>query len=81
MRHCLLYVKRRHGAHEWQRVQINAGECPRISPAFLAEERENVGEWWYQQEYFCAFLDAESAAFSTIDIESAFGERIETWKL
>ncbi len=29
--------------------------CPRISEEFLAEEKRNMGEWWYAQEYGCVF--------------------------
>ncbi len=65
---------------DWERYTITAEQCPRISPAFLAEEKRALGEWWYKQEYFCEFLDAETQAFSRDMIEKAFGE-VETWKL
>lgn len=71
-----------HGSHDWKRVQITAEQCPRIPPAFLAEEREQIGAWWFQQEYECEFLDAETQAFSTADIErSQTREGVETWQL
>jgi hypothetical protein len=71
-----------HGSHDWKRVQITAEQCPRIPPAFLAEEREQIGAWWFQQEYECMFLDAESQAFSTVDIERAqVSEGVELWAL
>jgi hypothetical protein len=70
-----------HGTQALQRVKITAEQCPRITPAFLQEERETLGEWWYAQEYGCEFMDAESAAFSTADIESVFSEEVTTWKL
>ncbi len=56
-------------------------ECPRISPDFLAEERRNVGEWWFTQEYLCEFLDAQSQAFRREDIEEMFSEEVEGWAL
>lgn len=64
----------------WERYIITAEQCPRISPEFLAEERRTLGEWWFQQEYECRFLDAQTQAFSRDMIESAFGE-VEIWKL
>ncbi len=67
--------------HAWERYEVPATKCPRISAAFLAEERENLGEWWYRQEYFCEFLDAESAAFRKQDIDAAFKEEVEAWAL
>ena len=33
-----------HGGDRWQRIAVPATECPRISPAFLAEEREVLGD-------------------------------------
>lgn len=70
-----------HGSHDWKRVQITAAECPRISPQFLAEERDQLGSWWFEQEYECQFMDAETSAFTSDDIARAFSERIQTWKL
>ena len=61
----------------WERYRITAEECPRISPDFLAEERRNVGEWWFTQEYLCEFLDAQSQAFRREDIEEMFSEEVE----
>ncbi|MGI8404627.1 MAG: phage terminase large subunit [Thermomicrobiales bacterium] len=66
---------------DWERVEVPATMCPRISPAFLAEERRNMGQWWFDQEFLCQFLDAESAAFRSEDIEAAFDKGMETWAL
>ncbi|WP_322508019.1 terminase large subunit domain-containing protein [Anaerolinea sp.] len=62
----------------WERYTITAAQCPRISSEFLAEEKRALGEWWFRQEYFCEFLDAQTQAFSRDLIERAFGE-VETW--
>jgi hypothetical protein len=70
-----------HGGTDWERVKVTAEQCPRISPAFLAEERRTLGEWWFEQEYGCEFLDAQSAAFRREDIERAFSVEVETWQL
>lgn len=56
----------------WQRVEVPATLVPRISPAFLEEERRSMGAWWYEQEYMCEFLDAQDAVFRLADIEAAF---------
>jgi len=64
----------------WERYTITAEQCPRISPAFLAEERRTLGERWYRQEHQCEFLDAETQAFSRELVEAAFSE-VETWTL
>jgi hypothetical protein len=65
----------------WERIEVPATACPRISPAFLAEEERTMGRWWYEQEYLCQFKDAQSSAFSRADIDRAFGKEIETWDL
>lgn len=55
----------------WERIKITADQCPRILPAFLAEEREALGPLRYEQEYECVFHDADTSAFSTELIEAA----------
>src|SRR5260370_731767 len=45
---------------KWEYYEINAEQCPRITPEFLEEEKENMGDWWFQQEYMCKFLDSQS---------------------
>ncbi len=42
----------------WTVVRAPAAECPRISPEFLAAERQLHGEALYAQEYECAFIAA-----------------------
>lgn len=41
------------GDEPWERYEVPAEECPRISDDFLAEERRVMGEWWFSQEYLC----------------------------
>lgn len=65
----------------WERYEVPAEQCPRISAAFLAEEKRTIGEWWYRQEYNCEFLDAQSQAFTRDEIDRAFKEEVETWAL
>jgi hypothetical protein len=55
-------------ARRWQRVKVTAPEVSRISPAFLAEEREALGDRWYRQEYECSFEDIVDACFRAEDI-------------
>jgi hypothetical protein len=53
-----------HGPGAWERVRATADQCPRISPVFLAEERQALGPRWYRQEYECSFEDTVDAVFS-----------------
>lgn len=66
---------------DWDRYEVPATMCPRIPAAFLEEERRNVGEWWFSQEYMCQFLDAQTQAFRRADIDRAFSEEVEQWDL
>ena len=43
------------GDNEWEKVQVTAEECPRISAEFLEEEKKAMGPRWYAQEYLCSF--------------------------
>lgn len=57
----------------WERIEIPATDCPRISKEFLEEERERLGEQVFAQEYECRFVDASGAAFTGDDISAMFG--------
>src|SRR5262245_63673331 len=37
---------------DWLRIEVPADQVPRISPAFLEQERRALGESWFRQEYF-----------------------------
>jgi len=65
------------GPNAWERVRITARECPRISPAFLEEERNSLGDWWYRQEYECDFADTTDQYFRTEDILRAFSDDVQ----
>jgi len=69
------------GVEPWERYEVPAPLCPRISEEFLAEERRNMGEWWFAQEYMCQFSDTETQAFRREDVERAFREDIDVWDL
>jgi hypothetical protein len=59
------------GSGRWERVKVTANDCPRITPEFLAEERQEQGDRWFMQEYYCSFEDAEDAVFAQEDIDFA----------
>ncbi|MEO8391494.1 MAG: terminase family protein [Chloroflexota bacterium] len=65
----------------WHRMEADATQCPRISAAFLAQERRTMGEYFYSQEYLCQFNDAQTSAFSYEDVQAALGEQVQTWTL
>ncbi len=65
----------------WDRYEVPASDCPRISKDFLEEEQRTMGEWWFGQEYDCQFLEAETQPFGREDVERAFKEEVEAWSL
>jgi hypothetical protein len=65
---------------EWFYREVHAESCPRISREFLAEQRRKTGEFFYQQEWECAFNDSATGAFRAADIDAALQE-YETWNL
>ena len=69
------------GEEPWERYEVPATSCPRISAEFLEEEKRSMGQWWYDQEYACVFLDAETQAFRREDVEAAFTEDVQAWNL
>ncbi|MFL5282503.1 MAG: terminase large subunit domain-containing protein [Rhodopila sp.] len=60
------------GSDAWVRESITAYDCPRISQQFLEQERRDIGEWWFQQEYMCKFVDSDTQLFSSDSIGRAF---------
>jgi hypothetical protein len=65
----------------WQRFEVPATMCPRISPTFLDEEQRTLGAFWFDAEYMCRFLDSESQAFRREDVDRAFDSEVEAWSL
>lgn len=66
----------------WEKFEVPATKCPRISPEFLAEERRSMPEWRFNQEYLCSFEDSQTSAFSFDDVMAAVsGEEVQTWEL
>lgn len=64
-----------HGPADWLRVKVTATDCPRITPAFLAEERAALGDWWYRQEYGCEFVETVDSLFSYDQVMGIFTDR------
>jgi hypothetical protein len=69
------------GTGPWERYRVSAEQCPRITQEFLKEERREIGDRWFAQEYGCEFMDMAGAVFSGADIDALLtepcGEMIE----
>jgi len=64
-------------ARVWERVKVTASQCPRIDPAFLAEELQAIGPRWFRQEYECSFEDCVGAYFRQEDIDAALANDLK----
>ena len=62
---------------DWERVQVTADQCPRISAAHLAAERVRLGDALYSQEYFGAFVSAPGSVFDAEVLAHMFGDHTE----
>lgn len=60
----------------WERYEITAHDCPRISAAFLEEERLALGPWHFAQEYMCEFRESEDSVFASATIENAITSEV-----
>jgi hypothetical protein len=72
-----------HGAEDWQRMMVRSDEVGRIRPADLEVFRATMPEQFFQQEFFCEWLDTEGSLFSYGDIQAALeaGESIEALEM
>jgi hypothetical protein len=59
------------GGHGWERYEVPASQCPRISEEFLEEERRVLPSWVYRQEYECSFEETEDQVFTMEMVERA----------
>ena len=76
--------KRGHFYHEWaeggpgwERIEVKAGDCPRIDKAFLEDEIRALGPRWYRQEYECSFEDLEDSVFDYDTVNAAMDEDVK----
>jgi hypothetical protein len=60
----------------WERYEVKAEDCPRISEEFLEEERASLPRRVYRQEYECSFEDTDDAVFSYEDVAGAMSSEV-----
>lgn len=65
------------GGTDWQQFEVTAPDCPRITKAFLDEERRTNPDAWVQQEYFCTFLDTLSNVFTYEQVMGALSNDVQ----
>jgi hypothetical protein len=57
-------------------VKVTADECPRISKAFLDEERRSLPPLWFQAEYMCEFVDTIDQVFASAFVHAAISAEV-----
>jgi hypothetical protein len=62
---------------DWEKMEVTALQCGRLSPEFLAEEQRELGPEKYRQEYMLEFLDDQEAVFAVGIIEAAFSSEVQ----
>ncbi len=56
------------GGDRWFRVSVPATENPRISAEFLENERQDMSDAWFRQEYLCEFVETSERYIGEEDI-------------
>jgi hypothetical protein len=65
------------GGLQWERYEVPASQCPRISEEFLEEERASLPPFIFRQEYECSFEETEDQVFTTDLIDRAVTEEVK----
>jgi len=61
---------------KWERVEVTGRDCPRMTEEFLKQERQEMSDFEFRQEYLVEFQDTENQLFRTEDIEAALSEDV-----
>jgi hypothetical protein len=68
-----------HSGDDWQRVMVRSDQVGRIRPEDLEVFRSSMPAQFFEQEFYCAWLDTEGSLFSYADIQAALaaGDEVE----
>jgi Terminase large subunit, T4likevirus-type, N-terminal len=61
----------------WERYEVPADKCPRITEEFLEEERASLPLFIFRQEYECSFEETEDQVFTTDLIDRAVTSEVK----
>jgi hypothetical protein len=62
---------------QWERYEVPASQCPRISEEFLEEERASLPPFIFRQEYECSFEETEDQVFTSELIDRALTDEVQ----
>jgi hypothetical protein len=63
-------------AYQWTRTFAPVTYCPRLSRAYIANERLNVPDLWFRQEWLCEFVELGNVVFRYDDLMSMMSEEL-----
>jgi len=70
---------------DWERTQVIADDCPRITPEFLAKERVKMSsEDMFLREYYCRFMEISGGIFNEDMIADMFiheHDEVKPWAM
>jgi hypothetical protein len=66
---------------DWQKIEVPAWQCPRLTPEFLAGERAAMPLAWYQAEYECQFSETAYNVFTEESIQLMLAGDADPWTL
>jgi hypothetical protein len=64
------------GGEGWERYEVPASQCPRITEEFLEEERRALPRRVFRQEYECSFEETDDQVFTHADVEAAISSEV-----
>jgi len=70
------YEAWQNGGTSWERYEVPASHCLRISAEFLQEEKETMGDLFYRSEYGCEFVETEDHVFGYDLVESCISDAV-----
>ena len=65
------------GGDEWQRVQVDAMKCPRMTFDELERQKKTMGDMFFRQEFMCEFVDNITNTFTYDSISRAFTDELK----
>ncbi|NTU60727.1 MAG: terminase [Caldiserica bacterium] len=66
---------------DWEKYQVTADQCPRISREFLESEKKAMPGWVFEQEYMCQFKETLDAVFAHDLISQAVSSEVKPLNL
>lgn len=63
-------------AFAWERLCVTAPQNPRLSRAYLANERRTIPDLIFRSEWLCEFVDSQDAVFRWEDLQAMLSDDV-----